>query len=390
MLIHHEKRRGFTLVELLVVITIIGILISLTLPAVSSVRERGRMLQCANNMREITKAMVAFESSHQILPPNWGGYPPMGWYSPGITLTNPSTSTPDSGDQTKVRGNSWQTQLLPGLDQMNLYTQLSLGGDLADKDPNISKQNLNQTVAQTVLPIFRCPSDSAANNLANQILTIPPSPLGTTISPYPAVTNYKACIGNNWPNDPVPMLSTGTNPTYQHAYGTAMGRNHGTMSSSTWTPPAAPTGGDNDLRDLCNGIMCRGWRANNNYPLYTTAMSDILDGASNTIAVGESLPLYCAFSSWYWFNGSSATVTIPLNYLLNRANVPGGDPTQTASNTAWQTCSGFMSRHPQGANFGFCDGSVHFLSENIDTTTYRYLGSMQDGQTVDMTQAYTQ
>jgi prepilin-type processing-associated H-X9-DG protein len=42
-----------------------------------------------------------------------------------------------------------------------------------------------------------------------------------------------------------------------------------------------------------------------------------------------------------------------------------------------------MSRHPQGANFGFCDGSVHFLSENIDTTAYRNLGSMQDGQTVD-------
>lgn len=379
MLMHHEKRRGFTLVELLVVITIIGILISLTLPAVSSVRERGRMLQCSNNMREITKAMVAFESSHQIFPPNWGGYPPMGWYSPGTTLANPPVSSPDTGDQTKVRGNSWQTHILPNLDQANLFTQISLGEDLSDKDANIAKANTNQTAAQTVLPIFRCPSDSAAGNLPNQVLTIPAAPTGTTISPYPAVTNYKACIGSNWPFEPVNGLPS--NSYYTHTSGqfrTTAGRN---------SYPLVVVSGSNDLRDYCNGIMCRGWRSSNGSVFFTTSMSDIQDGASNTIAVGESLPLYCAYSSWYWFNGSSATVTIPINYVLNRSSLdengnPIGDATQNS--TDWKIRSGFMSRHPQGANFGFCDGSVHFLNENIDTATYRFLGSMQGGEVVDI------
>lgn len=379
MFIHREKRRGFTLVELLVVITIIGILISLTLPAVSSVRERGRMLQCSNNMREVTKAMLSFESSHQILPPNWGGYPPSGWYPPGTTLAAPTATTPDTGDQTTTRGNSWQTHILPALDQANLYQLVTLGSNLTSKDASIGKANNNATVAQTVLPIFRCPSDASAGNSMNQALTIPSSSSSTPISSYPAVSNYKACIGSNWPFDPVTNLAS-SNSYYKlvsGAFRTTMGRNNSSVTN---------VGGATDLRDLCNGIMCRGWRANNSYPLFTTSMSDILDGASNTIAVGESLPLYCAYSSWYWFNGSSATVTIPLNYVLNRASLdengsPIGDPTQNT--TDWKIRSGFMSRHPQGANFSFCDGSVHFLSENIDTLTYRYLGSMQGTETVD-------
>ena len=373
MFVHQEESRGFTLVELLVVITIIGILIGLTLPAVQKARESAHRISCANNINQLCKAMTSYESAQRVLPVNWGGYAPIGWYPPGTTLSN--GSNPDAGT-TSTCGHSWQTQLLPQLDNMNVYQEIVIGGNLnatKTKDASSGAAITNLTVAKMPLTIFKCPSDSVASTLTNQLLLS-----GTPL----AVTNYKACIGSNWPTDPVPSLSTGTNPTYQKAVGTTQGRNHGTQSGSTWTPPAS-NGGDSDLRDLCNGIMCRGWRANNSYPFFTTTMGDIQDGASNTIAVGETLPLYCGFASWYWFNGSSATVTIPLNYLLNRANVPGGDPTQSSITTAWQTCDGFMSRHPQGANFGFCDGSVHFLSENIDTTAYRNLGSMQDGQTVD-------
>ena len=69
-------RRGFTLVELLVAIAIIGILISILLPAVNSVRETARRTRCANNMHQLGMAVLNFESKQRSLPSGGKGTDP--------------------------------------------------------------------------------------------------------------------------------------------------------------------------------------------------------------------------------------------------------------------------------------------------------------------------
>ncbi len=64
----HRFRSGFTLVELLVVITIIGLLVALLIPAVNVIRERGRQTQCFNQQKQIGLAILAYEAGQNHLP----------------------------------------------------------------------------------------------------------------------------------------------------------------------------------------------------------------------------------------------------------------------------------------------------------------------------------
>ena len=143
---HHLKRRGngFTLVELLVVIAIIGILIGMLLPAVQAVREAARRISCANNMRQMSLAMLNFESANQRFPSG--------------NLSNPDIA--DFSDAILNDGVNWSCIVLPFIEQGNQFEIVSSGSNgLRDTDAAYNLQdNAGNDVGSNVLPSFICPS----------------------------------------------------------------------------------------------------------------------------------------------------------------------------------------------------------------------------------------
>lgn len=131
-----DEQGGFTLVELVVVIGLIGVLISLLLPAVQSVREAARRTQCASQMGQIALGVLAYESAHEVLPPG------------SVNPTGPIVNT------TAGYHYSWIAQVLPHLDQPALHASLNF--DLGVYDA------ANATAAARSLRVLLCPSNPGA------------------------------------------------------------------------------------------------------------------------------------------------------------------------------------------------------------------------------------
>jgi len=120
--IRSAQRAGFTMLELLVVIGVIGILMALALPAVQQARAAARLAQCRNNLKQIGAALHNFESSHGSLPAGC--------------------------DFEEFRLHSWCTRILPYIDQAPLYSEYNWEADFSG----------NFDVISTNLPLFVCPS----------------------------------------------------------------------------------------------------------------------------------------------------------------------------------------------------------------------------------------
>jgi prepilin-type N-terminal cleavage/methylation domain-containing protein len=154
-----RQPRGFTLVELLAVIAIIGVLIGLLLPAVQSARESGRVNACANNMKQLALALLntADRKSSPRFPARavWG-----------IETGSPSPRYP-------ANHHTWITQILPALEQQSLYDQIDL-----------QSQAWGQSHLGATLPTLRCPSEPEFRNSAD--------------TRNLAVTNYVGCEGYDW------------------------------------------------------------------------------------------------------------------------------------------------------------------------------------------------
>jgi prepilin-type N-terminal cleavage/methylation domain-containing protein len=339
-----NPRFGFTLVELLVVITIIGILIALLLPAVQAAREAARQTQCKNNLKQLALGCLNHEQAQGFLPA--GGW---AWNWQG---------DPDRGFGRRQPG-GWIYNVLPFIEQQTLH---DAGQGLPWNDAQ--KQAALARVAATPLAGLYCPTRRPATLYTNFWT---PVNCGSTNIPLVARTDYAACAGdafdgsltywywNSSTSPPIPTDPTVTDvPTY--TWPTLFAWNSTTHTGN-------------------NGVI---------YPLSTTRMAEITDGASNTYLLGEKYedpdhysdgtlawdnqPAYAGFDWDYdrWTGVTSGTVVTPTPPLQDAPGYGGSG-------------SEFGSAHAAVFHMAFCDGSVQAISYAINPMTHALLGDRQDG-----------
>ena len=151
-----RARVGFSIVELLVVIAVIGILVALIVPAVMSARESARRTQCLNNLHQIGVALHNYHEQFTMLPPSmiWGGPPgePLGEGKfPVGCLDRVALGVVSSTEPERVYAN-WLILLLPALDNTALYQKYDSTKPVDD--------DANAAVRGTVMSVFNCPSDT--------------------------------------------------------------------------------------------------------------------------------------------------------------------------------------------------------------------------------------
>jgi prepilin-type N-terminal cleavage/methylation domain-containing protein/prepilin-type processing-associated H-X9-DG protein len=236
------RRAGFTLVELMTVVAIIGVLMSLMLAAVQATREVARKMSCSNNVRNQLAALQEYHAAQQRFPPG------QHW------------------NKAKSVEYGWAFYLLPQLEQPALQAKFD------QKKPWDDSANL--TLADSPLKIFRCPS----------------TPLKTA-----GKSDYCGVIGSFEANI--------------------------------------------EMSGLENGVMVTTTARNGN----PVRLADITDGASNTVAIGESADRQFT-AAGRWVSGT--------NRILHddqRGGIAQG--------------TDFFSFHNTGAHAGFADGRVQFIAE---------------------------
>ncbi len=321
-----SDRRAFTLIELLVVIAIIAILIALLLPAVQQAREAARRTQCKSNMKQLGLAVHNYHDIANTLPP---------------------------GAQPSSRPN-WRYSILPQIDQAPLFNSLVLstrGWQSGCNNTSTYGQqyyNENLILVGKSLPVYQCPSNPQDPN-----------------NPSGSLCNY----------DRLQL--------------------HDYVGISGATPD--PAGRSN----VCSTASAYGVYCNNGtmVPGRVYRMRDLTDGTSNTIIIAEQSGIAAGsdrrsnyHGGWRGWSATGDVTTYAsaqhvsgvttVAFAINSKTVQSGGNLIPASNAAYMGNTILNSYHAGGIHVLMGDGSVRFVSENIDFTNLTRLCARDDGQTV--------
>ena len=355
------ERTAFTLVELLVVITIIGILIALLLPAVQAAREAARRISCRNNLKQIGLALHNFHQAH-------------GKFPSGVTSIYTATDVGTSGWDTLTevaspaegyQGTSFILDIMPYIEGDVLANNWQDALSVSNTTPN-DRNMSNLKLANMDVKGLYCPSrrtgirpgtDSAAN------------PVTASWTWEGGGTDYGGCVGwhkafNNFgssPNSGFNYFQANTNGTVTLAYVPKVNNQNIEVTAK-----------------VTEGIFCN---VNRN-----ATFGSVRDGTSHTIMTGELQrltandvgPTDSLLSKDGWVVGGAPTLfTTGMMYAeVDGELQPVNEGGKMMNNKAWPSPG---SAHPGGAHFGLGDGSVAFLNDSMDANVFCLMGSMADG-----------
>jgi prepilin-type N-terminal cleavage/methylation domain-containing protein/prepilin-type processing-associated H-X9-DG protein len=329
--------RGFTLVELLTVVAIIGLLVGLLLPAVQVAREAARQTVCRNNLKQIGLAFHSYHESHRTFP---------------------------SGARRQDRPN-WRYDLLPGLEQLPLHQALDMNGQWRSACSEAStygqqKLSSNLILVGLVLPVFECPS--------------------STLSSAPQAANGAGFCNHD--------------RLQFHDYVGVMGAFPDPAGRAT----VCSTTGSRGV--FCNnGLLVPG--STYGFADVTDAASNTLIVAEQSGQVGKDDYRVNYHGGWRgWSSPASGTpnasldiVSDPQGYHLSGATTVAfginSSPAQSgggalpASQGTYMANTIINSFHRGGIHGLFADGSVRFMSDTIEFLTLRQLCVRNDDQLIN-------
>jgi prepilin-type N-terminal cleavage/methylation domain-containing protein len=335
------SRRGFTLVELLVVVAIIGTLIGLLLPAVQSARESSRRLACGANLKQIGVAVLAHHEARRMLPTTVASG----------TVTRRGDFDPRSGTS-----HSWLVQLLPYLEEQARYDRFDLGRSLFDPGPKAGSPGPEADRPE----VLGCPGDRAAPPFQHDALTRG-RPCGkgsyaAWASPYHVEFQHRFPAALGWrPRPKIADLRDGT---------------HATLV-------AAEIRGGADAWDA-RGAWAIGWNGASVLAYDMHPYPDAPPFRHFPMSLGHTQRP----------NTRDPSVNVDVLYACDERGAAsaaaGGMPcAEWKENDAWRYLSSApRSTHPRGVQALWADGRVDFLEDGIDEVTLAYLIAIDDGRPV--------
>jgi len=362
-------RRGFSLIELMVVIAIIGVLIALLLPAVQSARASARATQCKNNLKQLGLALHNYHDSHRTLPPSF------------VRQEDNNPPPPPGGQALQYRSHwTGYHMLLPYLERTALYKRYDFNGTWLSSMTDVNDRS-HWIQNRTFLPSLICPSAPHLRDMIGEG-DVPGSSLHWMAS---GLTDYSFSHGA----DIVKAIP-----------GTAEQNCPGGLRHYWKNTPGSRRGA------FGYNSTCR--------------MADFKDGSSQTLVIGEkagarlifgtgssSFPrtdveygwamaavvYFAATSSGgadeQWAAGPFAVTrdirlpdcpTAPPGTGMPFPMNPG--PAELPLNSNERPLFSFQSHHSSGVHFLFGDGSAKFLAQTIDQGVYEALSTISGGETV--------
>ncbi len=321
-----NRRSGFTIVELLTVIGLIGLLTALLLPAVQSAREKSRAIQCSNNLRQFGIAFHAFHEQKGFFPPtrrNLRGWP-----------------TPDQVPLWLPR--SAQFEMLPGLDQAVLYEKIDVTTDMwSGSDPLISSEN--QVHMESRIPVFCCPSDDVPPGCISYLYCMGTSFSGLATPDWPAPNTMLNGVGIGVRSSRITDGLSNTVAFSERLIGDHNPKDYSPSRDVAYVP-------------YLNGLLPPDLLPDN-----------IVNACSTLVTNGQN---HFSFRSTGWLFGHFGITRY--NHILGP-----NSSTPDCSSAGVGTLGTYSAKsfHPGGVFALFADGSVHFVSDSIDLTVWRGMGT---------------